>query len=192
MADQTAVVTSTSFIVHVLIACCAELHGQALLSTCRDLCCSLCRRSAQSCVQSVQASFMLHVLLVAVEPHSNAVQVLGWPSCSRFVNVLYYWALAFKGFFLFISALHMLLWLGELFKNSHMSHAWLRLRNCCAMHRAGVCPPGLWSMRHCWENYQNKAGFSNTVDYIYRMLLQPYLGGGHSDLLFLPNAVGSL
>lgn len=74
-----------------------------------------------------------------------------------------------------------------------MSHVGLRLRNCSAVHWAGVHPPGLLSTRRCWKNYQNKAGFSNTVDDIYRtLLLQTVVGvSATQTYLFLPTGVGS-
>lgn len=72
--------------------------------------------------------------------------------------------------------------LGEIFKSSQMSHVGLRLGSffCGAPSRcASSRPPG--------KNYQNKAGFSNTVDDIDRtfIITNCCWGVGPSDLSFL-------
>lgn len=75
-------------------------------------------------------------------------------------------------------------------KSSQMSHVGPRNLETVVRCTKQVCI--LQVSYQCWENYQNKAGLSNTVDYIYRrLLLQTYLGVRHLDLHFLPTGVGS-
>lgn len=51
-----------------------------------------------------------------------------------------------------------------------------------------MCPPGLVNEEMLGKLTRQSWGFSNTV---IALLLQICLGVGHSDLLFLPTAVGS-